>query len=144
MWQRLQTLYLAVASALLISMFFIRFATIAAPEGGELTVMYYEKAPYLTLLIIALAANLFSLFAFKIRIPQMRVATFGAIILVALQAWIVVDVVRGWNQMSFSVSALFPLVGIVLDALAARAIMTDEAMVQSASRLRDYKKRHKK
>lgn len=144
MWQRLQTLYLAVASALLISMFFTRFATIAAPEGGELTIMYYEKIPYLVLLIASLAANLFSLCAFKIRIPQMRVATFGVIILTAFQAWIVVDVVREWNQMSFSVTALFPLVCIVLDALAAKSIMTDEAMVQSASRLRDYKKKHRK
>lgn len=144
MWQRLQTLYLAVASALLISMFFTRFATIAAPEGGELTIMYYEKAGYLTLLIVTLAANLISLFAFKKRVLQMRLAMFAAIVLVGFQILIIVDAIKVWNDMSFSVTALFPLVCIVLDVLAARAIMTDEAMVQSASRLRDYKKRHKR
>ncbi len=143
MWQRIQTLYLAVATALLISMFFCKFATILGPDGVEISIKYIEKVPYLVLLAVALAGNVFSLFAFKIRIPQMRVATVAALILLAFQIWIVVDVVRGWNEMVFSVTALFPLVAMVLDILAARNIMLDEAMVQSASRLRASKRRRK-
>ena len=143
MWQRIQTLYLAVATALLISMFFCKFATILGPDGVEISIKYVEKVPYLVLLAVALAGNMFSLFAFKIRIPQMRVATVAALILLAFQIWIIVDVVRGWNEMVFSVTALFPLVAMVLDILAARNIMLDEAMVQSASRLRASKRRRK-
>ena len=141
MWQRIQTLYLAVATALLISMFFCKFATILGPDGVEISIKYVEKVPYLVLLAVALAGNVFSLFAFKIRIPQMRVATVAALILLAFQIWIIVDVVRGWNEMVFSVTALFPLVAMVLDILAARNIMLDEAMVQSASRLRASRRR---
>lgn len=144
MWQRLQTLYLAIATALLTSMFFCRFATILGPDGAEVTVKYYERIPYLALLAVTLAGNAFSLFAFKIRIPQMRVATLSAIILLAFQAWLIVDMVREWNAMTFSVTALFPLVATVLDILAARSIMLDEAMVQSASRLRSYKRNKRK
>ncbi len=143
MWQRIQTLYLAVATALLTSMFFCKFATILGPDGVEISIKYVEKVPYLVLLAVALAGNMFSLFAFKIRIPQMRVATVAALILLAFQIWIIVDVVRGWNEMVFSVTALFPLVAMVLDILAARNIMLDEAMVQSASRLRASKRRRK-
>lgn len=143
MWQRIQTLYLAVATALLTSMFFCKFATILGPDGVEISIKYVEKVPYLVLLAVALAGNVFSLFAFKIRIPQMRVATVTALILLAFQIWIIVDVVRGWNEMVFSVTALFPLVAMVLDILAARNIMLDEAMVQSASRLRASKRRRK-
>ena len=143
MWQRIQTLYLAVATALLTSMFFCKFATILGPDGVEISIKYLEKVPYLVLLAVALAGNVFSLFAFKIRIPQMRVATVAALILLAFQIWIIVDVVRGWNEMVFSVTALFPLVAMVLDILAARNIMLDEAMVQSASRLRASKRRRK-
>lgn len=143
MWQRIQTLYLAVVTALLISMFFCKFATILGPDGVEISIKYVEKVPYLVLLAVALAGNVFSLFAFKIRIPQMRVATVAALILLAFQIWIIVDVVRGWNEMVFSVTALFPLVAMVLDILAARNIMLDEAMVQSASRLRASKRRRK-
>ena len=143
MWQRIQTLYLAVATALLTSMFFCKFATILGPDGVEISIKYVEKVPYLVLLAVALAGNMFSLFAFKIRIPQMRVATVAALILLAFQIWIIVDVVRGWNEMVFSVTALFPLVAMVLDILAARNIMLHEAMVQSASRLRASKRRRK-
>ena len=143
MWQRIQTLYLAVATALLTSMFFCKFATILGPDGVEISIKYFEKVPYLVLLAVALAGNVFSLFAFKIRTPQMRVATVAALILLAFQIWIIVDVVRGWNEMVFSVTALFPLVAMVLDILAARNIMLDEAMVQSASRLRASKRRRK-
>lgn len=143
MWQRIQTLYLAVATALLTSMYFCKFATILGPDGVEISIKYFEKVPYLVLLAVALAGNVFSLFAFKIRIPQMRVATVAALILLAFQIWIIVDVVRGWNEMVFSVTALFPLVAMVLDILAARSIMLDEAMVQSASRLRASKRRRK-
>lgn len=143
MWQRIQTLYLAVATALLTSMFFCKFATILGPDGVEISIKYFENVPYLVLLAVALAGNVFSLFAFKIRIPQMRVATVAALILLAFQIWIIVDVVRGWNEMVFSVTALFPLVAMVLDILAARNIMLDEAMVQSASRLRASKRRRK-
>lgn len=143
MWQRIQTLYLAVATALLTSMFFCKFATILGPDGVKISIKYVEKVPYLVLLAVALAGNMFSLFAFKIRIPQMRVATVAALILLAFQIWIIVDVVRGWNEMVFSVTALFPLVAMVLDILAARNIMLDEAMVQSASRLRASKRRRK-
>ena len=143
MWQRIQTLYLAVATALLIPMFFCKFATVIGPDGVEISIKYVEKVPYLVLLAVALAGNMFSLFAFKIRIPQMRVATVAVLILLAFQIWIIVDVVRGWNEMVFSVTALFPLVAMVLDILAARNIMLDEAMVQSASRLRASKRRRK-
>ena len=136
MWQRIQTLYLALATALLSSMYFCKFATIVGPEGSELNIMYWEKIPYLVLLTLCAAGNLFSLFAFKIRMPQMRVATASSILLLAFQCWIVVDFASLWNEMTFSVTALFPLVAAILDILAARSILLDEAMVQSSARLR--------
>ena len=136
MWQRIQTLYLALATVLLSSMYFCKFATIVGPEGSELNIMYWEKIPYLVLLTLCAAGNLFSLFAFKIRMPQMRVATASAILLLAFQCWIVVDFASLWNEMTFSVTALFPLVAAILDILAARSILLDEAMVQSSARLR--------
>lgn len=141
MWQRIQTLYLAIATALLASMFFCSFATIVGPEGTELTIKYWEKVPYAVLLSLTCAGNLFSLFAFKIRMPQMRVCTGAAILLIAFQCWIIVDLARAWNDMTFSVTALFPLVAAILDILAARGILLDEAMVQSSARLRNAKRK---
>ena len=141
MWQRIQTLYLAIATALLASRFFCKFATIVGPQGNDLEIMYWEKIPYVTLLAISTIGNIFSLFAFKIRMPQMRVATGAAILLLAFQCWIVVDLARNWNEMSFSVTALFPLIAAILDIMAARSILLDEAMVQSSARLRASKRK---
>ena len=141
MWQRIQTLYLAIATALLASMFFCKFATIVGPQGNHLEIMYWEKIPYVTLLAISTIGNIFSLFAFEIRMPQMRVATGAAILLLAFQCWIVVDLARNWNEMSFSVTALFPLIAAILDIMAARSILLDEAMVQSSARLRASKRK---
>ena len=141
MWQRIQTLYLAIATALLASMFFCKFATIVGPQGNDLEIMYWEKIPYVTLLAISTLGNIFSLLAFKIRMPQMRVATGAAILLLAFQCWIVVDLARNWNEMSFSVTALFPLIAAILDIMAARNILLDEAMVQSSARLRASKRK---
>ena len=141
MWQRIKTLYLAIATALLASMFFCKFATIVGPQGNDLEIMYWEKIPYVTLLAISTIGNIFSLFAFKIRMPQMRVATGAAILLLAFQCWIVVDLARNWNEMSFSVTALFPLIAAILDIMAARSILLDEAMVQSSARLRASKRK---
>lgn len=141
MWQRIQTLYLAIATTLLASMFFCKFATIVGPQGNDLEIMYWEKIPYVTLLAISTLGNIFSLLAFKIRMPQMRVATGAAILLLAFQCWIVVDLARNWNEMSFSVTALFPLIAAILDIMAARSILLDEAMVQSSARLRASKRK---
>ena len=122
-------------------MFFCKFATIVGPQGHDLEIMYWEKIPYVTLLAISTIGNIFSLFAFKIRMPQMRVATGAAILLLAFQCWIVVDLARNWNEMSFSVTALFPLIAAILDIMAARSILLDEAMVQSSARLRASKRK---
>lgn len=143
MWQRLQTLYLAVSSILIASMFFCKFATIVGPNDAEVSIMYYEKIPYLVFLIMLLSADISALFAFKARILQMRVSMLAALLSLGFEIWLAVDIVRMHNEMTFSITAVFPLVCSILDVLAARAIMTDEAMVQTASRLRSAKRKKK-
>ena len=49
MWQRIQILYLAIAAALVGSLFFCNMATIIGPEGAEVTIGYHEKLPFLLL-----------------------------------------------------------------------------------------------
>ncbi|MCD8312851.1 MAG: DUF4293 domain-containing protein [Bacteroidales bacterium] len=143
MWQRIQTLYLAIATILLGSLFFVKFATIIGPMGDTAKIFYHEKLPYLLFTIIVTAVNLFALMMFKIRMFQMRVCIFAAIILIGFQIWLGVDVIRNFRQMAFSFTAIFPIVAAILDALAARAILIDESIVRSASRLRSARGRKK-
>ena len=120
--------------------------------GDQVTenVKYYEKTSYLIFLIMTLMANVISLFSFKARMLQMRVAMLSAILLVFFQIWLGVGFARfqlgiGMEEtgarMIFSFTAIFPVIAAILTMLAARNIALDEAMVQSSYRLRNSKHR---
>lgn len=134
MWQRVQTLYLAVSTALIASLFF-------CDKAGEIP--YTAYLPYLVLLIIITLLNVLALTTWSHRIFQFRTANLSAIITVALQAWLVVDFVVTGNDPLFHITAVFPVVAVVFDILAARGIWADELMVRSASRLRAAKRNKK-
>lgn len=131
MWQRIQTLYLAIATGLIISMFFCNVATILGPEGAEVGIRYYEKRIYLIFLIMLLTANGSALFSYKLRILQMRVCVIAAFLLVGFQGWLAYDFFTLRNDMVFSITAIFPIIAAILNLLAAKNIMLDEAMVIS-------------
>ena len=140
MWQRIQTLYLFLSTALIGVMFFCIKAVDAAADV-ELTFVRYT--PYLILMIIISLLNLLALTCYKHRIFQMRTAVLAAIITLAFQAWLAVDYFTADKTLVFRVPAIFPLVCVVLDFLAARSILADEMLVRSASRLRASRKDRK-
>lgn len=135
MWQRIQTLYLFLSTALMASLFFCDKA-----EG----IPFIKYIPYLILLIIIVLLDFLALTTYKHRIFQMRTAVFAAIITIALQAWLVVDFIATYHDVMFRVPAVFPIVSVILNFLAAKNIMADELMVRSASRLRPAVRNKKK
>ncbi len=142
MWQRIQTLYLAIATILLGSLFFSKVATVVGPEGEDVFIMYYEKWNYLLFLISVFLANGICLLSYKARLLQMRVAVLSALLLLGLQIWLGVDYFRHRDEMIFSFTIIFPLIASFLDILAARNIALDEAMVQATARLRSAKRKN--
>ena len=133
MWQRIQTLFLAISTALVAAMFFCF-------KADEIT--YTSYWPYTVFLVVITLLNLLALGCFKFRIFQMRTAVLSAILTIAFQAWLVVDFVATHNDVIFHVSAVFPFAAFICDLLAARNIFSDELMVRSASRLRSSKRKH--
>ena len=134
MWQRIQTLYLLLATGLVAALFF-------CTKAGDIT--YTEYWPYLVLLLIVAFLQVTALTTWKVRIFQMRTASLSAIILIALQAWLAVDFFTTHNTPVFHISAVFPVVAAILDFLAARSILADEMLVRSADRLRAAKRKKK-
>ena len=132
MWQRIQTLYLAISTALIAAMFFCN-------KAGDIS--YVSYWPYLVLLVLITLLSVLALTTYKIRVFQVRTTVLAAIITLALQAWLVVDFVVTGNDPLFHVTAIFPLVAVILDVLAARGIWADELMVRSSSRLRSSKRK---
>ena len=134
MWQRVQTLYLFLATALIAALFFCH-------KAGD--VFYTDYWPYLVLLLVVAFLNVMALTTYKHRIFQMRTATLSAIILLGLQVWLVVDCIKTHNTPVFSLTAVFPIVAMILNLLAARGILADELLVRNSNRLRAAKRNKK-
>lgn len=143
MWQRIQTLFLGISTAIIFSMFFCTFATIAGPEGTEITIRYSEKLPYLTLLIMLITSHIAAVASYRTFFLQARVSTIAALLALGFQIWLAVDIIVNRNDMSFSFTALFPLIASFLDFAAAKKSMVDEMTIQAVKGVRKSRKNRK-
>ena len=134
MWQRIQTLYLLISTALIASMLFCDKAV---------EVRFTTYLPYTILIVVILLLNILALTVYRHRIFQMRTAMLAAIISLALQCWLAVDFFTADKNLVFRVAAVFPIAVTILNMLAARGIYSDELIVRSASRLRAAKRNKK-
>ena len=141
MWQRIQTLYLGISTALVFSMFFCTFATIIGPAGEELTIGYHEKLPYLTMLIMLFTAHVAATASFKAFFLQARVSIIAALMAVGFQIWLAVDFIRFHNEMVFSITALFPLAAAVLDGMAAKRSLVDEMTITAVKSVKSSRRK---
>lgn len=144
MWQRLQTLYLCIATGLIVVLFFsVKVFTLGPGGVHSVELTYIMYTPYLILLILITILQLLAVFTFNARVFQMRTAVLSAILMIALQAWIGVDYFTADKEWIFKFTAVFPLVAAILNFIAARLILRDQLLVESVSHLRSRKKNHK-
>lgn len=144
MWQRIQTLYLALATGLIAAMLFTLKAVVPGPDGAFLQeVRYTAYLPYLILLIVIVLLDFLALTTFRFRVFQMRTAVLAALITLALQAWIAVDYFTADSSLVFRLTAVFPIVAVIFDLLAARGIASDIMVAESVNHLRTRKKNRK-
>ena len=142
MWQRIQTLYLLIATSLCVWMFFAPIATVPSENGIE-SIMTYDKMTYLILLSVVTLGHMVALVTYKLLILQMRVTTLTILIALGLQIVLVIDFFRAPDSLAFRYPAIFPVICVILDLLALRGIAGDQAMLESAYRLRDSKRKKK-
>lgn len=144
MWQRIQTLYLALATGLIVAMLFSLKAVVPGPDGTFLQeIRYTSYLPYLILLIVVALLDFLALTTFRFRVFQMRTAVLAALITIALQAWIAVDYFSADSSLVFRITAVFPIVAVIFDLLAARGIASDIMVAESVNHLRTRKKNRK-
>ena len=140
MWQRIQTLYLGIATALTVALFFCRMATIIGPGGEELDIMYHEKLPYLVMLIMLLTAGVCSIFSFKSWALQARVCMLTALMQIGFQIWLGIDFFRFRTDMVFSFTMIFPIVSAILNIMAARSALVDAMTMQAIKTTKKVRK----
>ena len=131
MIQRIQTLFLLAATGLLFSMFFTNMAYTNIEE-----IKYTSLSTLLILLIVTFALSFITIFLYRHRILQIRLATHNSIIMLGFQGWILWMFFSRPENTAFSITAVFPIIAAILTFIAMRYIARDEAMVRSTSRLR--------
>ncbi len=155
MIQRIQTLYLLLAAALMSLTLFLPLATIWQGDHEVVVKTWFAdgtvgfKAPlplYLGIILsIATALPLVTIFLYNKRMAQIRlcvseiVLLIGSAAFIALYCYRMCDVLAELMQeLNFTLgfAALMPVVAIIPMALAIRGIARDEALVRSLDRIR--------
>lgn len=143
MWQRIQTLYLAISTIVFAALFFSPLAIAIGPDGQSASISFVDKIPYLCLMISIITAHFFALVLFRNRNLQIRIATIAALLAVGFQIWIAVDYFTAPDGVIYKFTAVLPFVCAVLDALAIKGIASDILIIGSVGRLRTRKKNRK-
>ena len=137
MWQRVQTLYLAISTLLIALLFFVPKAVSYAGDGSVANeVAFTSYLPYLVLTVVVTLLNILALTTWNFRIFQLRTATLTMLVTAAFQIWLVVDFLLTRGDVVFRVYALVPLIAVIFDLLAMRGIFADQMLVESAASLR--------
>ena len=95
------------------------------------------------MLIMLLTAHIFAICTYKSPMLQARVSIISALALVGFQIWLGIDFLMYMNELSFSVTMLFPLPAAFLDFLAGHSAMVDEFTIQAVKRKKNQKRNHK-
>ena len=145
MWQRIQTLYLAVSTALLFILFFSDAYTMTAPDDMQYVTYLQLRKPFFGILLGILSAmTLLALVTFKVRILQMRLATLSGLVALGMTGWLAYLYFTAPENVTFKWTVIFPLIVAICNFLAARGCFQDQLMVESAYRIRESRKRDRK
>ena len=154
MIQRIQTLYLFIATCLMAALFFFPFAKFIALDGNlyifNFTGIFQEGDasgtklgnpwPVTVLICLSLILTIFTIFQFKGRTRQIKLAYLDILILLSTNASIYFYAWSGNKLLGASFHlTLFsglPLMAILFVILAIRNIRKDENLVKSIDRIR--------
>lgn len=152
MIQRIQTLYLLAIAALMATAVFTPLAYFVAGADEYLLYAFSLKGgetTYSTLymgIVVALAAIIpfVTIFLYKNRMLQIRLCAVELVLLVGSVIFMAIYYYLGgrmfsqleFNTQGFRIAIIFPVVSLILDYLAMRAIFHDEMLVRSLNRIR--------
>ena len=152
MIQRIQSLYLLAVAALMTTAVLTPLAYFAAGAQEYLLYAFSLKGgevSYSTIymgVVVALAAIVpfVTIFLFKNRTLQIRLCAVELVLLIGSAVFMAIYYYLGsrmFVQLEFSaqgirIAIIFPLVALILDYLALRAIFKDEMLVRSLDRIR--------
>ena len=147
MIQRIQSVYLLISTILIGLLFLLPFAEIA--KDGAIYLFNFKgvlldgvvktnglAVPILLVMIIAL--NVLAIFSYSNRGKQVKLVWGAMLMLAVLLVLFVYFTYLSFSgaQISFKLGAVLPLISIILNYLAIRAINKDDALIRSIDRIR--------
>ncbi len=149
MIQRIQSLYLFVALVLNILIYFFPFAEVSVAGGAVCNISHngflspegqFTSTYVVTALISVISIlTLVSIFAFKVRLLQMRLCMYNIILSISvfgLMVYYTKFVLGNIELVDPKISFAFPLISIVLYILAWRSVRNDDNLIKSVDRIR--------
>lgn len=146
MIQRIQSLYLLLATAVMSLTLFLPIATISYDaQTYNLTAFGSIETIWIGILLsLAVLVPLVTIFLFKRRTLQIRlcavemVLLLGVLILYGLYYWFTIKSFENFtlDHLQFGWAAPMPVAALILTYLASRAIFKDEMLVRSLDRIR--------
>lgn len=152
MIQRIQTIYLLAIAALMATAVFTPLAYFVAGADEYLLYAFSLKGGETTFstlymgIVVALAAIIpfVTIFLYKNRMLQIRLCAVELVLLVGSVIFMAIYYYLGgrmfsqleFNTQGFRIAIIFPVVSLILDYLAMRAIFHDEMLVRSLNRIR--------
>jgi len=147
MIQRIQTVYILLAGVLTAILYKLKLADLSV--NNELMEFFakgifkgedivYNGLPLMVLIGIITVLHFAGLFLYKKRILQIRILVFSIILLLGLFGLFFYFTYMGFEgaKVAFKIPVAFPLIAVILDWLAIRAIGKDEALIRSLNRIR--------
>ena len=147
MIQRIQTVFILLSSLLVASLFFLKFADLSV--NGELhsfnaygisagDKLVFNGIPILIFIGLIVLLHLIIIFLYKKRIIQIRMLAFTIILLLGLFGMFFYFTYAGFEgaKVAFKIPVAFPIIAVILNYLAIRAIGKDEALIRSIDRIR--------
>lgn len=147
MIQRIQSAFILVAGVLVALLYRLKLADLSV--DSDLLQFYakgisndenliFDGLPLLILIGLIAALHLAILFLYKKRILQIRMLVFSIILGLGLFGLFFYFTYAGFDgaKVAYKIPVAFPIVAIILDWLAIRAIGRDEALVRSLDRIR--------
>ena len=147
MIQRIQTVYIFISAALIGLMLGVDFAELLVDgkwyvynSGGisDSENIIYNGIPILMFIVLITLLHILAIFLYKKRILQIRILVFTIILLIGLLGVILYFMHASFTniEVEYKIPLAFPLIAVILDYLAIRAIGKDEALVRSLDRIR--------
>ncbi|MBR2476122.1 MAG: DUF4293 domain-containing protein [Bacteroidaceae bacterium] len=148
MIQRIQTIYLFIASVLMAITNFLPLLKFSVSEQETILFKTFgigcgaiTTYPIAIIAILSAILLFISIFMYKNRIKQIKIASISLFLSImfyavfAIYLWYTKDLIE-YTYTSVSFGLILPAISVILNILAVKAIKADERLVRSADRIR--------